>query len=198
MRKAAMTVAAVAALSALTPVTGADEPSFVFTSIDVPDAIATSAFGINARGEIVGFYRDASNRQHGYVLGRHGLRSIDYPGAALTDARGIGPDGEVVGAYRNPGEPAVNFHGYRLTPHGDYLALDYPGHTSTIAQRIAPDGTVHGCYHDEDQMGTMYGVTIRGDERTALDMPMTMSNVMARINSRLPVCAAKRKSGRTR
>lgn len=175
MWKSALTVAA-AVLLAATPVTWAEEPAFVFTSIDVEGATATGAFGINARGEIVGFYRDASNRQHGYVLGRNGFRTIDYPQAALTDARGIGPNGEVVGAYRNPGEPTVNFHGYLLTRDGDYVPIDYPGHTSTIAQRIGPDGTVYGCYHDEDQMDTMFGMSVRGEERSALDMPMTMSN----------------------
>jgi uncharacterized membrane protein len=176
MRRYGFTLAVAIGLAAIGNTAGADAPAFVFTSIDVPTATATGAFGINARGEVVGFYRDASNRQHGYVWGRDGFRSIDYPGAIFTDARGISPSGEIVGTYRNPGEPPVNFHGYRLTPDGEYLRVDYPGHTSTIAQRIGPDGTIYGCYHDQDQMHTMFGMTISGEAHGALDMSMTMNN----------------------
>lgn len=176
MRSHGFTMAAAIGVLAIGLTAGADAPAFVFTSIDIPDATATGAFGINARGEVVGFYRDASNRQHGFVLGRDGFRSIDFPGAALTDARGISPNGEVVGAYRNPNEPTVNFHGYRLTRSGEYVPVDYPGHISTIAQRIGPNGTIYGCYHDQDQMDSMHGIAIGGDEPAELDMPTTMNN----------------------
>jgi hypothetical protein len=37
------------------------------TTIDVPDATGTAITGINAAGEIVGFYRDASFTTHGFV-----------------------------------------------------------------------------------------------------------------------------------
>ena len=176
MRSFGLSFAAGVGLLAVGVTAGAETPAFVFTSIDVPDAVATTAFGINARGEVVGSYRDGSNRQHGFLLGRNGFRSIDFPDAALTDARGISSEGEVVGAYRKQGEPAVNFHGYRLTRAGEYVAVDYPGHTSTIAQRIGPDGTIYGCYHDQDQMNTMYGMSMRGQETSELDMATTMNN----------------------
>ena len=178
MRRLGFTMAVAIALAAIGTTAGADAPAFVYTSMDVPvpGAVATGVFGINAGGEVVGFYRDAANRQHGFVLGRDGFRPIDFPDAILTDARGISPDGEVVGAYRNPGEPAVNLHGYRLTRQGEYVPVDYPGHTSTIAQRIGPDGTIYGCYHDHDQMDSMRGVVIRGDGVAELDLPATMNN----------------------
>jgi hypothetical protein len=38
-----------------------------FTTIDVPDATFTRAFGINAVGDIVGFYEDSSGTGHGFV-----------------------------------------------------------------------------------------------------------------------------------
>ena len=41
-----------------------------FRTIDVPDALATTTFGINARGDIVGGYTDASRRVHGFLLSR--------------------------------------------------------------------------------------------------------------------------------
>jgi hypothetical protein len=87
---------------------GADDRPFVFTAIDVPNATATGANGINARGEIVGFYRDAS-KQHGYLWSGEAFETIDVPDAVLTDARGISPGGDIVSAYRNPRESTVKY-----------------------------------------------------------------------------------------
>jgi uncharacterized membrane protein len=41
-----------------------------FMSIDVTGAISTGVFAINARGDVVGFYDDASGKRHGFLL-RH-------------------------------------------------------------------------------------------------------------------------------
>ena len=40
--------------------------AFTFTTIDVPGATATIAFGINNRGQIVGLYADVSGALHGF------------------------------------------------------------------------------------------------------------------------------------
>jgi uncharacterized membrane protein len=145
--------------------------TFDFTAIDVPGAVATSASGINARGEIVGGYVDASLRSHGYILRDGAFTTIDYSNAAGTvvkgtDAKGIGPSGEIVGTYTVVGEPAVNVHGYLLTRQGEFVAVNYPGHTNTIAQRILPDGTILGCRHDGNTGESMKGIVItrRGSE----------------------------------
>jgi len=132
--------------------------SFVFSSIDFPGATFTQAFGIDAGGKVVGVYRDATGKQHGFLWSGEIFTSIDFPGAAATDARGISPRGDIVGTYRQAGEPGLNFHGYLLTRHGEFFRVDFPGHISTIAQRILADGTILGCYHDTDIMGTMYSM----------------------------------------
>jgi uncharacterized membrane protein len=41
-----------------------------FTSVDVPGAMSTGVFAINARSDVVGFYDDSSGRRHGFVLRR--------------------------------------------------------------------------------------------------------------------------------
>ena len=38
-----------------------------FRSVDVPGAISTAVFAINARGDLVGFYDDATGKRHGFV-----------------------------------------------------------------------------------------------------------------------------------
>jgi uncharacterized membrane protein len=142
--------------------------SFVYHEVVVPGALSVDAQGINARGDIVGGYRDAAGRNHGYLWKRGEVTTIDYPGAAFTLARGISPRGDIVGNYRMPGEPAVNSHGYLLKRDGTFVNIDYPGHTNTVPQRILPDGTILGCLHDTDMMMTMRGVLMgrRGNEET--------------------------------
>ncbi len=53
----------------ITPVAG-EPTSYRFISIDYPGAKTTYAYGINARGHIVGAYVDSAGKQHGYLLVR--------------------------------------------------------------------------------------------------------------------------------
>ena len=153
--------------------------SLVFTAIDFPGAILTNAQGINAQGEIVGFYTDTAGRTHGFSQSGGFWRSIDFPGSDASQALGIGPAGDVVGTYQRPGEPgpiagAIPIHGFLMTRRGGFVKVDYPGHQNTITQRILPDGTILGCYHDGDRMGTMFGMAIsrHGSESTTESMSM--------------------------
>ena len=91
-------IALPAVLLALAVGAAADERSPQFTTIDFPGSVATTAFGVNERGEIVGSYRDSSNQTHGFVKAGDLFRAINYPGAVFTDARGISPAGEIVGS----------------------------------------------------------------------------------------------------
>ena len=155
----------------------ADPHPYTYLTIDFPGSVFTQAFGINAAGEIVGFYRDGSGRQHGFLMRNGTYTSIDFPGAAATDARGIGPDGDIVGGYRNPGEIAgLGVHGYLLTRHGEFVRLDYPGHLNTIPQRLLADGTVVGCYHDTDTMVTMRAMAMGRDGNRELSIEASMHN----------------------
>lgn len=145
------------------------ERPFDFRTIDVPDALSTSAGGINARGDIVGSYVDATQHSHGYLLRDGQFTTIDFPGSAFTEAWGVGPEGEVVGDYRFAGEPTVNLHGYMRTKNGAFVPVNDPPHINTVAQRILPDGTIIGCRHDTDLMSTMRGIVIREGVITELD-----------------------------
>ncbi|MEX1187116.1 MAG: hypothetical protein WEA80_11045 [Gemmatimonadaceae bacterium] len=137
------------------------EPTFSFTSIAVPGATATSAQGINAAGQVVGWYVTADGRRHGFLMnGSTTFTTIDYPGAYHTDLRGIGPNGELVGNFAAAGEPGVAFHGFRRDAQGEFTAVHYVGHDYEILQRILPDGTILGCRHDENTTSTMRGIVI--------------------------------------
>ena len=132
-------------------------PTYSYETIAHPNATATTAWGINASGDVVGDFVDAAGRRHGFLLHSGEFTTLDIAGG-LTSARGISPGGDIVGVYRHASEPAVNAHGFLLSRQGDTTFIDFPGHTNTIPQRILPDGTLLGCRHDNDTMGSMKGV----------------------------------------
>jgi len=132
-----------------------------YSSIDYPGALLTSAFSINNRGDIVGFYQDASKTLHGFLYNgvTSSFASIDYPNPVCTtgtDARGINKHGDIVGTCT---DSANNFYGYLLTA-GAFSSVQAPGHLSTIPQRISPDGRIVGCVHDTDTSTTMFGMSL--------------------------------------
>ena len=79
---------------------GSNASAFTFTTLDVPGATSTEAFGINRHGQIVGFYADSSGVGHGFLLDPAGtFTTLDVPGATFTVAIGINGHGRIVGYY---------------------------------------------------------------------------------------------------
>jgi hypothetical protein len=138
----------------------------------------TSARGINVRGDIVGFYNDAANVQHGFLLHDGTFTTIDFPlaGVRATIANGINPQGEIVGQYLAPINLAVPEDSPLYCPNnlpsgaanpactkgfyyrrGHYSTVLYPGHPGAIPQRITSDGDIYGCLHDHDTGMSMFG-----------------------------------------
>jgi uncharacterized membrane protein len=151
-------------------------PAYAYTTIDVPNAAGTTAFGISDSRFVVGLFTDSSGRQHGFRVRGDSVDVIDYPGAIVTSARGIAPNGDIVGLYRNAGEPAVNAHGFLLTNSGEFRAVDYPNHLNTIAQRVLANGAILGCYHERDLMASMHGVVMAPDGRSEIPETASMHN----------------------
>ena len=147
-----------------------------YTTIAPPGARSSTAFGINARGDVVGSFVDQSFVQHGFLLSNGDFTVIDFPGARATIARGISPDGEIVGSYTLPGDPAVAARGFLLTKKGEFVNVRSPEHSWEIAQRILPDGTIIGCRHDHDMMDSMRGVIIGRDGASEIDAFGSMNN----------------------
>ncbi len=150
-----------------------------YLTIALDGATATTAFGINDRGDIVGTYIKGGV-QHGFLLSKGKFTDIDFPGAQSTIARGIGPSGVIVGSYRLAGDPGVAARGFLRTRNGEFVNVRYgdpnPQHQWEIAQRILPDGTIIGCRHDHDSMDTMRGITIGKNGTSETDAYGSMSN----------------------
>ena len=105
----------IAAPDAPATVAAAAERPFVFTELDFPGARQTLPSGINAGGQIVGWYQDQARVLHGFVYSDGEFRSVDYPGARTTHLRGIGPGGDMSGTYNMAGERNFDLHGFVLT-----------------------------------------------------------------------------------
>jgi len=77
----------------------------VINPIHIAGAIVSTAWDVDPRGDVVGFYRDA-NGFHGYVLSADGLTTttLNAPGATATRAFGINARGDVVGTTVSGGK----------------------------------------------------------------------------------------------
>jgi hypothetical protein len=148
-------------------------------------AAQTGARGINARGDVVGFYV-ASGKQRGFLLkdGEYTTLEFPVPGVRATVANGINAHGEIVGQYtlpvHNPNDPPPEdsplycpsaadpacikgFHYW----HGQFTTVMFPStvdengqehaHPGAIAQRITDNGDIYGCLHDHDLGASMFG-----------------------------------------
>jgi uncharacterized membrane protein len=110
-----------------------------YSRIDVPNSSLTIVRGINARGDIIGFYVGLDGVGHDFLL-RNGIFSnIVYPGDASS--RAINARGDIVGAFSD----GSGGHGF-LRRDGKFTKIDYPGATSTIAFGINNTGDITGQY----------------------------------------------------
>jgi probable HAF family extracellular repeat protein len=132
-------------------------------SIDVPGALATRAYGINAAGEIVGSYTDATGT-YGYLWTDGNVTKIQFPGTIFTEAWGINPQGDIVGRYRRAG--VAGLFGFMLSD-GVFTDISVPGHLNTLPTKINATRDIAGCFHDTNFLVDMRGYLQRGDRVTS-------------------------------
>lgn len=175
---AAAMLLAVAALPAIAA------PTFQYTTIDVPGAIETQAYGIDDGGRVVGAYRDAGGRWHGFSAAGGTVTTIDHPGSLYTDAFGISPTGAIVGSASPLALPGGGdfVQGYVLAG-GTTTSLVVPGATATGAFGINGAGTVVGGYIVDGPGGQRHhGAVWTGGTMTTLDVPGADDTNLTGIN----------------
>lgn len=87
-----------------------------FTTIDVPGAELTTVTGINAAGDMVGYYGNSNGPYHGFLLIGGKFTFFDYPGAHSTVAGKINDSGLVVGNTNGgPRELGFSYDGANFT-----------------------------------------------------------------------------------
>src|SRR5262249_22991095 len=131
--RAGFSLAMIAMLALTFTGRGRGEPALTsFTTIDVPGATATQAFGINESGQIVGTYV-AGPIGHSFLLSEGIFTTIEVPGATSITATGINDSGQIVGFYQDPTGVA---HGFLLS-QGIFTTIDAPHlSTGTLASGI--------------------------------------------------------------
>jgi uncharacterized membrane protein len=143
---------------AMSPAVFAQE--FNYVRFDVPGALLTRPFGVNASGHIVGVYRDSGNAAHGFLRHPDGTYdSIDVPftGATFTNAGGINGREEIVGRWVDAEGYA---HLYLRKPDKSFVSFDpstpcAPTYFGTFAHGINDAGDIVGrCF---DSNGNEYG-----------------------------------------
>ena len=119
-----------------------------YTSINPPGAgcFGTIPAGINASGDIVGWYFDDSSCGfHGFLLSKGTYTNIDVPAAlgavpGSTAATAINDRGDITGSYN---DSIGNTHGF-LRSHGSFSTFDVPGAVATYPLGISVQGDIVG------------------------------------------------------
>jgi len=125
-----------------------------YINFDVPNAVATQAWGVNSGGHVVGNYDDGSTN-HGFIRHPSGfILTFDVPGSIGTLAYGINSDPDVVGYYFNADYVG---HGFIRRPGNLYTHIDVPGAGTlagqgTYAYYINDAGQTAGSYFDPESV----------------------------------------------
>src|SRR5205823_14636081 len=104
-----------------------------YMQFDPPGSVYTYGQGINTAGDIVGYYFDASNNGHGFLLSGGTYTTIDYPGG-YNFLAGINDLGMIVGSvqFNNGG----GFGFLYDVQTGVFTEVNYPGASTTLCYAI--------------------------------------------------------------
>jgi probable HAF family extracellular repeat protein len=146
---------------------------------------ATTAYGINDKGTIVGGYcQNAvvcpqgafSPASHGFMEVNGVFTTLDYPAAQDTSAIAVNNSGTVVGYYiiNNTGPHAF------LYQNGTFTNIDWPGSNYSAATTINNGGVVAG-YFSSTTTG-LHGFTYYKGTFTQIDRPKATGTAVTGIN----------------
>jgi hypothetical protein len=165
----------------------------VYTTIDVPGAEETVLGSINSSGDIAGYYRDAKDKWHGFVLRAGVFTTIDYPGAKYTQVWRMNDSGQIAGRYAGPNG---DFHLYRLT-NGQFESFDFPGAVQTGQGAYGHLGGLNNLgdivsvyasaspfqnLANPNTFGNVHGLVLSGTTFTTVDPPGALQAICIGIN----------------
>jgi len=152
----------------------------VFHQITIPGFISTntSAFGVNANGDVVG--RFVSNGTgFGFLLRNGKLIILSFPGAqAGTTPTSINDQGVVVGNYSLT--PFDGGHAF-VWKDGVFSNVRPPDSTTAVVSKISNSGVVVGSYVSPSD-GRRHGYAFKNGTYTKIDIVPTESTLIDAIN----------------
>jgi probable HAF family extracellular repeat protein len=138
----------------------AHSQNYNFTTLNLPGY--ADANGINASGQIVGYYTDGSGQNHGFLYSGGSFTSLNDPSAGPsgygngTFATGISDQGQIVGNYYLGGaQTGAGSHGFLYG--GSYTNFNHPaGVSGTYPTGINASGQIVGTYSNNGGYSFLY------------------------------------------
>jgi probable HAF family extracellular repeat protein len=162
---------------------GTSETAFYFKGITnhtlkVPGATASTVYGINGSGQMVGGFNDTNgSRSHGFLYDGTTFVTLDDPAGSVygTSAMGINDAGVIVGTYNDMSDTP---HGFLYT-NGNFFNFDCPNSNGTNATGINASGQIVGfCWYNS----TYHGFLLSNSDYTAIDFPQAALTYLYGIN----------------
>ena len=157
---------------AIAMVSGAEARAggLTYTTIAPAGAMLSNADGITSTGQIVGYYTDSSDNEHGFLYDGTTFKNIDYPGANTTISLGVNSSGsQIVGVWNNGGPS----NGYLYNVSGaSFSTIADPAGTGTRPTGVNNSGTVVGFYNDTTS-GHQEGFVYNGTSYTPLNVTLS-------------------------
>lgn len=122
-----------------------DPEALSYSFFAVPKAAnhTTSPSGLNDKGQVAGYFADASGVYHGFLKEYGTYTIIDVPGATNTYPDGLNDRGVIQGQIYDIAGAA---EGFLATPGGHFAIVNYPGPKMTALVGINDRGDVCGGY----------------------------------------------------
>ena len=124
-----------------------DEFGGVFEVITIPGAVGgAQATSINNEQQVVGFWVDSNNVNHGFLLNAGSFTTLDVPNSTFTQCLGLNNKGQIVGTYI---DQSGNQHGF-VHSNGKFQTVDDPkgNGTMSVVNGINDKGIGVGFYLD--------------------------------------------------
>ncbi|HET9838401.1 MAG TPA: hypothetical protein VFR84_09220, partial [Candidatus Angelobacter sp.] len=111
-----------------------------YTTLNIPNAVTSTALGNNDQGAIVGAFTTSTTDDRGFLLFQGKFTHFNFPGAESTEALDINNNGQIVGDYGN----STGQHGY-VVQNGVFHSISAPAAPSqTRALGINNFGVIVG------------------------------------------------------
>ena len=153
-----------------------------YSKIQVPNSVDTLAQGVNARGDVVGYYDDSTGNTYTFLLRNGVFSTIASPNGTSIQARAINARGDIAGGLQD----AKGEHGFVLSG-GQFTIIDHPGALSTTVEGINNAGDLTGTW--TGAQGNQRGFILKSGKFQEISVPSSVRTdvYMARDNGRVMV-----------
>ena len=159
------------------------------TILDFPGANLTEATGVNDDGQVVGNYRDAAGKFHGFFwdAGLFLTFNVPFADARITAPTAINNVGQIVGFYFDSNVttsfPNGHVHGF-IYDKGVFSAFDFPEGVETYPADINDHGVILGIYEDANFVGRSF--LLQDGAFTTFEVPFAavLETVVSGINNK--------------